>query len=64
MARNTVHCKLCSKAFFPGSIEIHMKQCVKKMALVPVSAIFMPLLLLYEKRYMHALFVFKFASTF
>ena len=32
-----MHCRLCSKAFFPASLEIHVKQCAKKMALVPVS---------------------------
>ena len=40
MARNTVHCKLCSKAFFPGSLAIHVKQCEKKMALVPVPCMY------------------------
>ena len=36
MARNTVHCNLCGKAFFPSSLPIHMKSCRKKMAQVLV----------------------------
>lgn len=40
MARNTVHCTMCGKAFFPNSLPIHMKQCALKMALVPIPCLY------------------------
>lgn len=40
MARNTVHCSMCGKAFFPGSLPIHQKACAQKMALVEVPCLY------------------------
>jgi len=40
MARNTVHCDMCGKAFFPNSLPIHVKTCALKMALIPVPCLY------------------------
>ena len=39
MAANTVHCPLCSKAFFRTSLPIHVKQCQRKMAKLPIPCL-------------------------
>lgn len=40
MARNTVHCDMCGKAFFPHSLPLHVKTCAIKSALIEIPCFY------------------------